>query len=211
MNRMITGKAYVLGDNVDTDQIIPAHYLTYNPAVPEEYKMFGKYALSGVPVAQGGLPKGHIPFHDAKDEFVSPYKIIIGGKNFGCGSSREHAPWALTDYGFRAVIAPSFGEIFFNNSYKNGLLPIVLSESQVDHLFDEVNAFPGFRLTIDLPEQAVVLGDGTRYAFAIDPFRKYCMVNGLDDIGLTLRHAEKIREYEVRRRASQPWLFGGQS
>ncbi|MFO0968471.1 MAG: 3-isopropylmalate dehydratase [Gemmataceae bacterium] len=131
MNRMITGKAYVLGDNVDTDQIIPAHYLTYNPAVPEEYKMFGKYALSGVPVAQGGLPKGHIPFHDAKDEFVSPYKIIIGGKNFGCGSSREHAPIALNAAGIEAVVAEFYARIFFRNAVNGGYLVPFESEERL--------------------------------------------------------------------------------
>lgn len=122
MSPTIQGKAYVLGDNVDTDQIIPAHYLTYNPSVPEEYKMFGKFALSGVPAAQGGLPKGHIPFHDKSDEFVSPYKIIIGGKNFGCGSSREHAPIALDAAGIEAVVAEFYARIFFRNAVNGGYL-----------------------------------------------------------------------------------------
>ena len=121
MQTIITGKAYVLGDNVDTDQIIPAQYLTYNPSVPEEYKMFGKYALSSVPPAQAGLPKGHVPFH-TKDEFVSDYKIIIGGKNFGCGSSREHAPIALDAAGIKCVIAEFYARIFFRNSVNGGYL-----------------------------------------------------------------------------------------
>lgn len=122
MQQTIIGKAYVLGDNIDTDQIIPAQYLTFNPAVPEEYKMFGKYALSGVPAAQGGLPKGHIPFHGPTDEFVSPYKVIIGGKNFGCGSSREHAPIALDAAGIEAVVAEFYARIFFRNSVNGGYL-----------------------------------------------------------------------------------------
>jgi 3-isopropylmalate/(R)-2-methylmalate dehydratase small subunit len=124
----ITGKAYVLGDNVDTDQIIPAQYLTFNPAIPEEYKQFGKYALSSVPPAQSGLPKGHVPFH-GKDEFVSPYRIILAGRNFGCGSSREHAPIALHAAGVKAVIAESYARIFFRNCVNGGyLIPIECAE-----------------------------------------------------------------------------------
>ncbi len=119
---IIRGKVYILGDNVDTDQIIPAQYLTYNPAIPEEYRQFGKYALIGVPAAQGGLPKGHIPFHDAGDDFVSPYTILIGGKNFGCGSSREHAPIALDAAGIKAVIAEFYARIFFRNAVNGGYL-----------------------------------------------------------------------------------------
>ena len=121
MQKTITGKAYVLGDNVDTDQIIPAQYLTFNPAIPEEYKQFGKYALSSVPPSQAGLPKGHVPFH-TDDEFVSPYKIIIGGKHFGCGSSREHAPIALDAAGIEAVVAEFYARIFFRNSVNGGYL-----------------------------------------------------------------------------------------
>jgi 3-isopropylmalate/(R)-2-methylmalate dehydratase small subunit len=124
-NQSISGRAYVLGDNVDTDQIIPAKYLTYNPAIPEEYRMFGKYALCGVPDAQGGLPKGHVPFHGPNDEFISPYSIIIGGKNFGCGSSREHAPIALAAAGIKAVVAEFYARIFFRNAVNGGyLVPI---------------------------------------------------------------------------------------
>jgi 3-isopropylmalate/(R)-2-methylmalate dehydratase small subunit len=122
MHKTITGKAYVLGDNVDTDQIIPAHYLTFDPAKPDEYRMFGKFALSGVPAAQGGLPKGHVPFHAPTDEFVSPYRIIIAGKNFGCGSSREHAPIALSAAGIQAVVAEFYARIFFRNSVNGGYL-----------------------------------------------------------------------------------------
>src|SRR5437870_13838 len=121
MQSTITGKAYVLGDNVDTDQIIPAQYLTFNPAIPEEYRMFGKYALSSVPPAQAGLPKGHVPFHTT-DEFVSPYKIVVAGKNFGCGSSREHAPIALDAAGIEAVVAEFYARIFFRNAVNGGYL-----------------------------------------------------------------------------------------
>jgi 3-isopropylmalate/(R)-2-methylmalate dehydratase small subunit len=121
MKSIITGKAYVLGDNVDTDQIIPAQYLTFNPAIPEEYRMFGKYALSSVPPAQAGLPKGHIPFH-TYDEFVSPYKIVVAGKNFGCGSSREHAPIALNAAGIEAIVAEFYARIFFRNAVNGGYL-----------------------------------------------------------------------------------------
>ncbi|KAF7964096.1 3-isopropylmalate dehydratase, partial [Cupriavidus sp. UYMU48A] len=132
--------------------------------------------------------------------------ILLTRRNFGCGSSREHAPWALTQYGFRAVIAPSFADIFFNNCYKNGLLPVVLSEQQVDHLFNETNAFNGYKLTIDLDKQVVLTPSGQGYEFDIAPFRKYCMLNGFDDIGLTLRHADKIKSYEAERVAKMPWL-----
>jgi 3-isopropylmalate/(R)-2-methylmalate dehydratase small subunit len=134
MHRTITGKAYVLGDNVDTDQIIPAQYLTFNPAIPEEYKQFGKYALSSVPPAQAGLPKGHIPFH-TDDEFVSPYKVIVAGKNFGCGSSREHAPIALDAAGIEAVVAEFYARIFFRNAVNGGYL---VPFECVDRLCDKV-------------------------------------------------------------------------
>ena len=122
MQQTITGKVYVLGDNVDTDQIIPAHYLTFDPAKPDEYRMFGKFALSGVPAAQGGLPKGRVPFHGPSDEFISPYRIIVGGKNFGCGSSREHAPIALSAAGIQAVVAEFYARIFYRNSVNGGYL-----------------------------------------------------------------------------------------
>ncbi len=132
--------------------------------------------------------------------------VLIARQNFGCGSSREHAPWALDQYGFRAIIAPSFADIFFNNCFKNGLLPIVLSEQQVDQLFNEVFAFPGYELTIDLERQVVIKADGAELPFDVQPFRKYCLLNGFDDIGLTLRHADKIKAYEAERLAQKPWL-----
>jgi 3-isopropylmalate/(R)-2-methylmalate dehydratase small subunit len=147
MQAVITGKAFVLGDNIDTDQIIPAHYLTYNPAVPAEYKMFGKYALCGVPDAQAGLPKGHVPFH-TDDEFISPYKIIVAGKNFGCGSSREHAPIALAAAGIAAVVAEFYARIFYRNSVNGGYL-VPLESTQ--RLIEQVCT--GDELTLDIPNK----------------------------------------------------------
>ena len=145
MNKRIEGKAYVLGDNIDTDQIIPAQYLTYNPAVPAEYKMFGKYALAGVPDDAAGLPKGHVPFHDAGEEFISPYKIIVAGKNFGCGSSREHAPIALAAAGITAVVAEFYARIFYRNSINGGYLVPLESKTR---LIDQICT--GDNLVIDL-------------------------------------------------------------
>jgi 3-isopropylmalate/(R)-2-methylmalate dehydratase small subunit len=132
--------------------------------------------------------------------------VLLARKNFGCGSSREHAPWALEQYGFRAIIAPSFADIFFSNCFKNGLLPIQLPDSVVAQLFDEVFAFPGYQLTVDLPRQVIVKPDGAEIAFDVQPFRKYCLVNGFDDIGLTLRQKDKIQAFEAERLARMPWL-----
>jgi 3-isopropylmalate/(R)-2-methylmalate dehydratase small subunit len=132
--------------------------------------------------------------------------VLLARKNFGCGSSREHAPWALDQYGFRAIIAPSYADIFFNNSFKNGLLPIALPESVVSTLFDAVLAFPGYTLTIDLERQMIVKPQGEEIPFEVQPFRKYCLLNGFDDIGLTLRRSDKIRAFEAERLASKPWL-----
>ena len=133
-------------------------------------------------------------------------KILVAGDNFGCGSSREHAPWALMDFGIRCVISTSFGDIFYNNCFKNGVLPIVLPEHQVAKLFDDVAAFVGYRLTIDLERQVVVAPDGAELAFEVEPFRKYCLLGGFDDVALTLRHADKIRAFEAERLLKQPWL-----
>ena len=132
--------------------------------------------------------------------------VLLARRNFGCGSSREHAPWALEQFGFRALIAPSYADIFFNNCFKNGLLPIQLPEAQVAQLFDEVKGFVGYALTIDLPRQVIVKPDGSELPFEVEPFRKYCLLNGFDDIGLTLRHADKIRAFEAERLAKMPWL-----
>src|SRR3954467_1480175 len=146
MQTRIEGAAYVLGDNVDTDQIIPAQYLTYNPSIPEEFRMFGKYALCGVPDDAAGLPKGHVPFHGPADEFVSPYRIIIAGKNFGCGSSREHAPIALAAAGITAVVAEFYARIFFRNAVNGGyLIPFESKKRLVDEICT------GDELTIDVP------------------------------------------------------------
>jgi 3-isopropylmalate/(R)-2-methylmalate dehydratase small subunit len=145
MQTVIAGKAYVLGDNIDTDQIIPAEYLTYNPAIPAEYRMFGKFALSGVPADAGGLPKGHVPFHGPEDEFVSPYHIIVGGKNFGCGSSREHAPIALAAAGIQCVVAEFYARIFYRNAVNGAYLVPVESKGR---LIDQVCT--GDELRIDL-------------------------------------------------------------
>lgn len=196
--------------NVDTDAIIPKQFLKSIKRTGFGPNLFDawRYMDIGEP-DQDATDRPRNPDFVLNQERYKNATILLARRNFGCGSSREHAPWALTDYGFRAVLAPSFGEIFFINSYKNGLLPVQLSELEIDHLFHAVHAFPGFRLTIDLPEQTVNLPDGNTYRFEIDPFRKYCMTNGLDDIGLTLRHADKIRAFEERRRNEQPWLFAG--
>ena len=180
--------------NVDTDQIIPKQYLASIKRTGFAGGLFADWRKDPGFVLNQPRYKGA--------------QILLARKNFGCGSSREHAPWALIDYGFRSVIAPSYADIFFNNSYKNGLLPVVLTEAEVDRLFHECNAFPGFRLVIDLERQSVASTDGALVMrFEIDPFRKYCLVNGLDEIGLTLRHADQIREFEARRKAQYPWYF----
>jgi 3-isopropylmalate/(R)-2-methylmalate dehydratase small subunit len=180
--------------NVDTDQIIPKQYLASIKRTGFANGLFADWRKDPNFVLNQPRYKGA--------------QILLARKNFGCGSSREHAPWALIDYGFRSVIAPSYADIFFTNSFKNGLLPVILSEAEVDRLFHECNAFPGFRLVIDLERQTVGTTDGTlSMRFEIDPFRKYCLVNGLDEIGLTLRHADKIRDFESRRKTQYPWYF----
>lgn len=194
--------------NVDTDAIIPKQFLKsikrtgFGPNLFDEWR----YLDHGEP-GQDNSKRPLNPEFVLNQPRYQGASILLARKNFGCGSSREHAPWALEQFGFRAVIAPSFADIFFNNCYKNGLLPIVLTETQVDHLFDEVKAFPGFRLMIDLEKQIVSTKNGsTAYPFEIDAFRKYCLLNGLDDIGLTLQQADKIRAFEERHLAVQPWL-----
>jgi 3-isopropylmalate/(R)-2-methylmalate dehydratase small subunit len=180
--------------NVDTDQIIPKQYLASIKRTGFAQGLFGDWRRDPQFVLNQPRYKGAT--------------ILLARKNFGCGSSREHAPWALMDYGFRCVIAPSFADIFFNNSFKNGFLPVVLSEAEVDRLFHDCAAFPGFQLTIDLDKQSVSAVDGSRaMRFEVDPFRKYCLLNGLDEIGLTLRHADKIRAFEAQRKAQYPWYY----
>ncbi|KVS28686.1 3-isopropylmalate dehydratase small subunit [Burkholderia cepacia] len=194
-------------ENVDTDAIIPKQFLKsikrtgFGPNAFDEWR----YLDHGEP-GQDNSKRPLNPDFVLNQPRYQGASVLLARKNFGCGSSREHAPWALQQYGFRAIIAPSFADIFFNNCYKNGLLPIVLTEQQVDHLFNETTAFNGFQLTIDLDAQVVRSGDGREYPFEIAAFRKYCLLNGFDDIGLTLRHADKIRQFESERLVKQPWL-----
>lgn len=194
--------------NVDTDAIIPKQFLKsikrsgFGPNLFDEWR----YEDVGEP----GQDCSHRPL---KKDFVlnqpryQGAKILLARENFGCGSSREHAPWALKDYGFDVVIAPSFADIFFNNSFKNGILPIVLDEKVVDELFNEVFAQEGYELTIDLEAQKIVKPNGEAIEFEVDSFRRHCLLNGLDDIGLTLQHADEISSYEEKRRQSAPWMF----
>lgn len=194
-------------ENVDTDAIIPKQFLKsiarsgFGPNLFDEWR----YLDPGQPGQDPASRKPNPDFVLNQPRYQGA-SVLLARKNFGCGSSREHAPWALEQYGFRALIAPSFADIFFNNCFKNGLLPIALPESQVAKLFDEVAAFNGYSLTIDLPRQVIVKPDGSELPFDVQPFRKYCLVNGFDDIGLTLRHADKIKAFEAERLAKMPWL-----
>ena len=196
--------------NVDTDAIIPKQFLKsikrsgFGPNAFDEWR----YLDHGEP----GMDNSKRPLNPDFSLNQPRYQgaqILLTRKNFGCGSSREHAPWALDDYGFRAIIAPSFADIFFNNCYKNGLLPIVLTEEQVDQLFKEVEANEGYQLSIDLAEQTLTTPSGETFKFDITEHRKHFLLNGLDEIGLTLQHADEIRDFEEKRRQSQPWLFNG--
>ena len=194
--------------NVDTDAIIPTKFLKsikrtgFGPNLFDEWR----YLDHGEP-GMDHAKRPRNPQFVLNDPRYAGASILLARRNFGCGSSREHAPWALADFGFRAVIAPSYADIFHNNCYKNGLLPIVLPESQVDRLFADTFAFPGFQLTVDLERQVVATVDGAlAFGFDVEPFRKHCLLNGLDDIGLTLQHADAIREFEAKRLAEQPWL-----
>ncbi|WIV99900.1 3-isopropylmalate dehydratase small subunit [Kinneretia aquatilis] len=194
-------------ENVDTDAIIPKQFLKsikrsgFGPNLFDEWR----YLDAGEP---GQDPASRRPNPDfvLNQARYAGASVLLARANFGCGSSREHAPWALEQYGFRALIAPSFADIFFNNCFKNGILPIVLPESQVARLFDEVHAFPGYQLSIDLPRQVVIKPDGTELPFEVQAFRKFCLLGGFDDIGLTLRHADKIKAFEAERLAAKPWL-----
>jgi 3-isopropylmalate/(R)-2-methylmalate dehydratase small subunit len=194
-------------ENVDTDAIIPKQFLKsikrsgFGPNLFDEWR----YLDHGEP-GQDNSGRPLNPDFVLNQPRYQGASVLLARQNFGCGSSREHAPWALQQYGFRALIAPSFADIFYNNCFKNGLLPIVLSEQQVDHLFNETYAFNGYQVTIDLAAQLVRTPDGREYAFEVDAFRKYCLLNGYDDIGLTLRHADDIRSFEAERLAKQPWL-----
>ncbi|WMP16632.1 3-isopropylmalate dehydratase small subunit [Thiothrix lacustris] len=194
--------------NVDTDAIIPKQYLKsiqrtgFGPTLFDDWR----YLEPGEP---GMDHSKRTPNPDFVLNFprYAGASVLLARENFGCGSSREHAVWALTDYGIRAVIAPSYADIFFNNSFKNGLLPLTLPAEVIDQLFTEAQAAEGYQLTVDLEKQQVVTPSGAAFAFSIDEFRKYCLLNGLDDIGLTLQHAADIKAYETQRKQAAPWLF----
>ena len=194
-------------ENVDTDAIIPKQFLKSIRKTGFGQNLFDewRYLDAGFPGQDPNSRKPNPDFVLNQPRYQGA-SILLARKNFGCGSSREHAPWALDQFGFRAIIAPSYADIFFNNSFKNGLLPIVLSEAQVNQLFDEALAFAGYTLTIDLERQVVVKPGGEELPFEVQAFRKYCLLNGFDDIGLTLRHADKIKAFEAQRLAQKPWL-----
>jgi len=196
--------------NVDTDAIIPKQFLKsiertgFGPYLFDEWR----YLDQGEP----GMDCSGRPLNEAfvlNDPRYRGARVLLARENFGCGSSREHAPWALADYGFKVILAPSFADIFFNNCFKNGILPIVLEEQIVDRLFAAATGEQALELTVDLEAQTLALPDGEPIPFDVDPFRKYCLLEGLDDIGLTLRHAKEIEAFEARRREKAPWLFGG--
>lgn len=194
-------------ENVDTDQIIPKQFLKsiYRTGFGPNLFDAWRYLDEGQP----GMDNSKRPLNPdfvLNQQRYQGASVLLARKNFGCGSSREHAPWALEQAGFRVVIAPSFADIFFNNCFKNGVLPIVLPEDVVSRLFEAVEAQPGYQLTVDLEQQKLLLPSGESFSFDIDDFRKYCMVNGLDEIGLTLRNEDKIRAFEKARLAAHPWL-----
>jgi 3-isopropylmalate/(R)-2-methylmalate dehydratase small subunit len=194
--------------NVDTDQIIPKQYLKsikrtgFGPTLFDDWR----YLDPGEPGMDHSQRRVNPDFVLNRERYQGA-QVLLARENFGCGSSREHAPWALLDYGFRVIIAPSFADIFFNNCFKNGILPIVLDSGTVDELFQETEATPGYQLEVDLEAQRITKPDGTGISFEVDGFRRHCLLNGLDDIGLTLQHTDEIRAYEERRRGEAPWLF----
>ena len=210
MNKFTVHKGLVAPmdrENVDTDAIIPKQFLKsirktgFGPNLFDEWR----YLDAGYP-GQDAASRQPNPDFVLNQPRYAGASILLSRKNFGCGSSREHAPWAIEQYGFRALIAPSYADIFFNNCFKNGLLPIQLSEAQVAQLFDDVAAFPGYSLTIDLERQVIVKPQGDEIPFEVQAFRKYCLLNGFDDIGLTLRHRDDIKAFEAQRLATKPWL-----
>jgi 3-isopropylmalate/(R)-2-methylmalate dehydratase small subunit len=194
--------------NVDTDAIIPKQFLKsikrsgFGQNLFDEWR-YWDHGEPGMDAAQR-QPNPDFVLNQPRYRGV---KILLARANFGCGSSREHAPWALQDYGFRVIIAPSFADIFFNNCFKIGLLPIILDTSALDRLFDAAKSTEGYRLTVDLQQQTVTTPYNESFTFEIDTFRKHCLLNGLDEIGLTLQHAEKIKQFEINRHNEQPWLF----
>ncbi|MBD3609725.1 MAG: 3-isopropylmalate dehydratase small subunit [Gammaproteobacteria bacterium] len=194
--------------NVDTDAIIPKQFLKsikrsgFGPNLFDEWR----YLDHGEP----GMDNSKRPLNEDFTLNQPRYQgasVLIARENFGCGSSREHAPWALEDYGFRVIIAPTFADIFYNNCFKNGILPIKLDESIVDELFQQTFATEGYQLVVDLEAQTITRPDGSSISFDVDAFRKYCLLNGLDDIGLTLKHVDDIKSYEDKRKQQAPWLF----
>jgi len=195
--------------NVDTDAIIPKQYLKSIKRTGFGPNLFDawRYLDPGEPGMDHGRRRPNPDFVLNQPRYRGA-QVLLARENFGCGSSREHAPWALEDYGIRALIAPSYADIFYGNCFKNGLLPIVLAADVVDRLFGETFATEGYRLTVDLEAQTVTTPGGEAFRFDIDPFRKHCLLEGLDEIGLTLQHADEIRSYEERRRQETPWLFG---
>ena len=194
-------------ENVDTDAIIPKQFLKsikrsgFGPNLFDAWRYLDHGEPGHDPATR--RPNPDFVLNQARYQGAS---VLLARKNFGCGSSREHAPWALDQYGFRALITPSFADIFFNNCFKNGLLPIQLPDEQVSKLFDDAAAFVGYSLTIDLEQQIVIKPDGSTLPFDVLPFRKYCLLGGFDDIGLTLRHVDKIRAFEAERLLTKPWL-----
>jgi 3-isopropylmalate/(R)-2-methylmalate dehydratase small subunit len=194
--------------NVDTDAIIPKQFLKsikrsgFGPNAFDEWR----YLDHGEPGMDNSKRSLNPDFVLNQPRYQGA-SILLARENFGCGSSREHAPWALLDYGFRCIIAPSYADIFFNNCFKNGILPIVLDAAEVDTLFREVEANPGYQLLVDLEQQVVVSPSGQSFSFDVDAFRKHCLLNGLDDIGLTLQKVDQIKAFEARHKAAQPWLF----
>jgi len=194
--------------NVDTDAIIPKQFLKsikrsgFGPNLFDQWR----YLDQGEPDMDNSKRPLNPDFVLNQPRYQGA-SVLLARENFGCGSSREHAPWALQDYGFRVIIAPSFADIFFNNCFKNGLLPVVVDSAEVEQMFKEVEANPGYKLKIDLQAQTITKPDGEVIAFEVDGFRKHCLLNGLDDIGLTLQHADAIKAFEAKRRESAPWLF----
>ena len=207
--KTLTGKVCPLDRaNVDTDAIIPKQFLKsikrtgFGPNLFDEWR----YLDHGEP----GMDNSQRPLNPdfvLNDPRYADASILLTRKNFGCGSSREHAPWALLDYGFKVIIAPSFADIFFNNCFKNGILPIVLDEDTVEQLFQQSAGEQALEITVDLENQKLILADGQEIPFEVDSFRKHCLLEGLDDIGLTLQHVDEIHAYEERRRQEAPWLF----
>ncbi|MEO0442181.1 MAG: 3-isopropylmalate dehydratase small subunit [Pseudomonadota bacterium] len=194
--------------NVDTDMIIPKQFLK-----SIKRSGFGKNCFDELRYLDEGQPDQSCQGRPLNKEFPLNFpryqgaSVLLTRENFGCGSSREHAPWALDDYGFRAIIAPSYADIFYNNAFKNGLLPVILAANIVDQLFNEMYAIDAYELTVDLEQQTVTTPSGASFTFEVDDFRKHCLLNGFDDIGLTLQDAAAIRDYEQKRRQQSPWLF----